>query len=59
MMSAWKANEHIDFNFCDCQLQKELRSEDEAYIKRQCRERIGMAGTYLMLIGADTRYKHL
>ncbi len=57
-MTAWKANGHIDFNFCDCQLQQELNSENEAYIKRRCRERINMAGTYLMLIGEDTRYKH-
>lgn len=58
LMTAWKANEHIDFNFCDCQLQQELDSNNEAYIKRRCRERINMAGTYLMLIGEDTRYKH-
>lgn len=58
LMTAWKANEHIDFNFCDCQLQQELNSDNEAYIKRRCRERINMAGTYLMLIGEDTRYKH-
>lgn len=58
LMIAWKANEHIDFNFCDCQLQQELNSNNETYIKRRCRERIQMAGTYLMLIGEDTRYKH-
>jgi len=58
LMTAWKANEHLDFNFCDCQLQQELNSDNEAYIKRQCRERIHMAGTYLMLIGEDTRSKH-
>jgi hypothetical protein len=58
LMTAWKANEHIDFNFCDCQLQQELNSDNEAYIKRRCRERISMAGTYLMLIGEDTRYKN-
>lgn len=58
LMTAWKANEHIDFNFCDCQLQQELNSDTEAYIKRRCRERINMAGTYLMLIGEDTRFKH-
>lgn len=58
LMTAWKANEYIDFNFCDCQLQQELNSDIEAYIKRRCRARINMAGTYLMLIGKDTRYKH-
>ena len=48
LMCAWKAHEHIDFNFCDCQLQDALNSEDESYIKRKCRERIDMAGTYIM-----------
>jgi hypothetical protein len=58
MMLAWKAHEHIDFDFTDCQLQSEIRSEDEAYIKSKCRERINMAGTYILLIGTDTRSKH-
>lgn len=58
LMTAWKAHDKIDFEFCDCQLQSELRSEDEQYIKRRCRERINMAGTYILLIGADTRFKH-
>ena len=58
MMLAWKENEHIDFNFTDCQLASELNSEDEAYIKRKCRERINLAGKYVLLIGQDTRSKH-
>ncbi|MHB1642720.1 MAG: TIR domain-containing protein [Acidithiobacillus sp.] len=58
MMLAWKGNEHIYFDFTDCQLQSEVRSDDENYIKAKCRERINMSGTYLMLIGADTRSKH-
>lgn len=58
LMLAWKANEHIDFNFTDCQLQSELDSENEAYIKRKCRGRINMAGKYVVLIGNDTRYKY-
>lgn len=58
LMLAWKAHEHIDFNFADCQLDKEINSEDEAYIKRKCRERIDMAGTFAVLIGQDTRSKH-
>jgi len=57
-MIAWKAHEHIDFDFCDCQVQNEIRSEDEAYVKSKCRARIGMAGTFVQLIGADTRSKH-
>lgn len=58
LMLAWKAHEHIDFDFCDCQLQNEIRSEDEVYIKNKCRSRLQMAGTFIQLIGADTRYKN-
>lgn len=58
LMLAWKENENIDFNFTNCQLAKEINSEDEAYIKRKCRERINMAGTFAVLIGQDTRSKH-
>lgn len=58
LMLAWKKNEHIDFNFADCQLGQEINSENEAYIKRKCRERIDMAGTFISLIGQDTRSKH-
>jgi len=58
LMLAWKNNEHIDFNFTDCQLAHEIDSENEAYIKRKCRERIEMAGTFAVLIGQDTRSKY-
>jgi hypothetical protein len=58
LMLAWKEHEHIDFNFSDFQLSSEINSEDEAYIKRKCRERIDMAGKYVMLIGEDTRNKY-
>ena len=58
LMLAWKEHEHIDFNFVNCQLSQEIYSSDEAYIKRKCRERIDMAGTFAVLIGADTRSKH-
>ena len=58
LMLAWKANKHIDFNFADCQLNGEVNSENEAYIKRKCGERINMAGKYVMLIGEDTKSKH-
>ncbi len=58
LMQAWKANEKIDFDFADCQLENEIRSEDEAYIKSRCRERINMASKYVMLIGKDTKSKH-
>lgn len=58
LMLAWKENEHIDFNFTDCQLSTELRSEDEQYIKSKVRQRINMAGKYAILIGEDTRYQY-
>lgn len=57
-MLAWKESEHIDFNFADFQLAQELESENETYIKRKCRERISMAGSFISLIGKDTRSKH-
>ena len=58
LMQAWKANKNIDFNFSDCQLQDEINSENEDYIKRKCRERINLAGKYLLLIGQDTKSKY-
>lgn len=58
LMQAWKANEHIAFNFTDCQLAEEINSDSESYIKRKCRERIDMAGTFAVLIGEDTRSRH-
>lgn len=57
LMLAWKAHEHIDFDFTDCQLATEINSEDENYIKRKCRSGINMAGTFISLIGQDTRFK--
>lgn len=58
LMQAWKNNENIDFNFTDCQLQDDINSENEDYVKRKCEERINMAGKYILLIGKDTRYKY-
>ena len=57
LMKAWKANTRFDFNFSDCQLHTAINSTNEAYIKRLCRERISMAGTFISLIGKDTRFK--
>ena len=58
LMQAWKAHEHIDFNFTDCQLTNSINSDQEAYIKGLCRERINMAGYFIQLIGEDTKSKH-
>lgn len=37
LMLVWKENEDIDFSFTNCQLQDELRSDDEDYIKSKVR----------------------
>jgi len=58
LMQAWKKNENIDFNFRDCQLQDDVNSEDEDYIKAKCRNRILIASKFIQLIGEDTRYKY-
>lgn len=58
LMQAWKANDNIEFDFSNCQLQAEVNSENAAYIKKKCRERIKMSGKYVMLIGSDTKSKH-
>lgn len=58
LMLAWKENEKIDFNFANLQLDKEINSEDESYIKRCCRDRLNQAGYFIQLIGDDTRYKY-
>ncbi|NRQ42124.1 TIR domain-containing protein [Rheinheimera sp. YQF-2] len=58
LMLAWKANKNINFNFADCQLNAAVNSENEQYIKRKCRERINLAGKYVLLIGQDTKSKH-
>ncbi len=58
LMQAWKENEKIDFDFRDCQLQDEINSENEDYIKSKCRKRIVMASKFIQLIGEDTRSKY-
>jgi hypothetical protein len=58
LMLAWKENEKIDFDFRDSQLQDDINSENEDYIKSKCRKRIIMASKFVQLIGKDTRYKY-
>jgi hypothetical protein len=53
----WQKNEHMPFNFYNCQLQWALRSEDPVYIKRRFKKRIALATKFILLIGKDTRYK--
>ena len=58
LMKAWKANTKFDFNFADFQIEKAINSENEEYIKGLIRKRINMSGTFISLIGADTKSKH-
>jgi hypothetical protein len=57
MMRAWKANEHIDFNFADFQLEEAVKSSNAYYIRSKCAEKIRRADTFVLLIGADTYTK--
>lgn len=58
LMKAWKNNENIDFDFIDLQINKEIKSDDEKYIKGILRKKITNAGTFIQLIGEDTKSKH-
>lgn len=58
LMTAWKENENIDFDFINCQLANDINSDDEDYVKSKCRARINMASKFALLIGEDTRYKY-
>ena len=40
VMRLWKDADHVPIDFCNCQLEKEIRSEDEDYIKSVCRQRL-------------------
>ena len=53
-MLGWKANEHIDFDFADFQLERKVNSESESYIKERIRPKIRYSDVYALLIGQDT-----
>jgi hypothetical protein len=53
-MCAWKANESIDFNFADFQLDESINSSNPSYIKSVCRNKINKVDTFVLLIGSDT-----
>lgn len=57
LMCAWKAHEHIDFNFADFQLDEAIRSTDPYYIKKVCRAKVRRVDTFVLLIGRDTHTK--
>jgi hypothetical protein len=57
LMRAWKAHEHIDFNFADFQLDEAINSETPYYIKSVCAAKVRRADTLFLLIGSDTYTK--
>ena len=57
LMCAWKAHEHIDFNFADFQLDEAINSQTPYYIKSACAAKVRRADTFVLLIGNDTYAK--
>lgn len=57
LMRAWKAHEHIDFNFADFQLDEAINSQTPYYIKSVCAAKVRRADTFVLLIGNDTYTK--
>jgi hypothetical protein len=56
-MCAWKAHEHIDFDFADFQLDEAINSRTPYYIKSVCAAKVRRADTFVLLIGNDTYTK--
>lgn len=59
LMCAWKAHEHIDFNFADFQLEEAINSTNSYYIKSRCAAKIRRSDTFVLLVGTDTYTKTL
>ena len=57
LMCAWKAHEHIDFNFADFQLDEAINSLTPYYIKSVCAAKVRRVDTFGLLIGSDTYTK--
>ncbi len=57
LMCAWKAHEHIDFNFADFQLDEAINSQRPQYIKSVCAAKVRLTDTFVLLIGNDTYTK--
>lgn len=57
LMCAWKAHEHIDFNFADFQLDEAINSQRPGYIKAVCARKVSLVDTFILLIGNDTYRK--
>lgn len=58
LMKAWKENENIDFDFINMQLETSINSQNETYIKGILRKKITTSGTFIQLIGQNTKSKH-
>ena len=58
-MMMWNANENIDFNFADFQLDEAINSQNPYYIKTVCEAKIRRADTFILLIGNDTFLKDI
>ena len=58
LMQAWKGHDHIDFDFIDMQLNQSINSNNETYVKSLLRKKITNSGTFIQLIGNDTKSKH-
>lgn len=57
LMTAWKANKKIDFNFHDAHdLNNLLVTASEDTIKRRLRERLNNTKQAILLVGENTRY---
>ena len=59
LMCAWKAHEHIDFNFADFQLDEAINSRNPYYIRSVCATKVRRVDTLVLLIGSDTYTKTL
>ena len=57
LMCAWKAREHIDFNFADFQLDEAINSQTPYYIKSVCTAKVRLTDTFVLLIGRETYTK--
>jgi MTH538 TIR-like domain (DUF1863) len=57
-MQMWKANDKIDFDFADFQLDEAINSENPYYIKSVCEAKIRRSDTFILLIGTDTWTKN-
>ncbi|MGB5960999.1 MAG: TIR domain-containing protein [Coleofasciculaceae cyanobacterium] len=62
LMQAWKAHEHIDFNFYNVHdINSNLKLTSEQTIKRQLRERFDNTKGFVLLVGEKTKnlYKYV